>query len=243
MQLFHQRWILRLTVPLVLAGVLWAVRAPLLGAAGGWLACSSPLQRVDYLLIMPGAENTRPLAAAALVRHGWADAVVIPANVERPGVQDQIVPPTHEIIRRVLALRGVPPEQIIVLDQLRSNSSWDDLRALAEFLQEHPQATAGVITNDYHVRRTRWTARRVLGRGATPLVFGAPTDGFGPDDWWHYRDGVWLYGGEYAKLIAYWIVYGEPLAWVVLIVTAVISLLAWKLKRRGGERSAAGVRG
>ncbi len=219
---------LRLAVPLVLAGLLWAVRAPLLAAAGGWLASSSPLRPVDYLLIMPGDQSTRPFAAAALVRHGWADRVVIPANVESPHVQDEIVPPTHEITSRVLELRGVPPEQIVVLDQVRSNSSWDDLRALAEFLKEHPEATAGVITNDYHVRRTRWTARRVLGRDATPLVFGAPTDGFGPDDWWHYQSGVWLYGGEYAKLISYWIVYGDPLAWLAMIVTAVIVLLVWR---------------
>ncbi len=226
MRLAVQRWILRLAVALVLAGLLWGGLAPMFGAAGGWLACSSPLQPVNYLLIMPGDQSTRPFAAAALVRQGWADAVLIPRNIESPSVQDQIVPPAHEITCRVLALRGVPPERIIVLDQVQSNSSWDDLRALAEFLTEHPEASAGVITNDYHVRRTRWTARRVFGRDAMPLVFGAPTDGFGPDDWWHYRAGVWLYGAEFAKLIAYWIIYGEPFVWLVLILTAILVLLA-----------------
>ncbi len=209
---------LRLAVPLVLAGLLWAVRAPLLVAAGGWLACSSPLQPVDYLLIMPGDENTRPFAAAALVRHGFADGVLIPRNVDQPVVQDGIAPPTHEIIQRVLTRRGVPDEKIIVLDRSQSESSWDDLQALAAFLDDYPQTTIGVITNDYHVRRTRWVVHRVVGHPDQVLVWGVPTDRFGPDNWWQVNAGVRQYVSEYIKIIAYWVVYCSAFVWGCVVV-------------------------
>lgn len=225
------RWVLGPLALLVLAAALWLGRAPLLAAAGDWLACGAPLQRVDYLLVMPGDQTTRPFAAAALVRHGLADAVLIPRNVTSPSVEDGIAPPTHEIIRRVLELRGVAAEQIIVLDQHRTNSSWDDLRALADFLTEHPDATAAVVTNDYHARRTHWTMRRVLGHEASVIVFGVPTDGFGPHEWWHYRSGVQLYLGEYSKLVVYWLVYGGPVVWFMLAVLAGVVLWSWFVVR------------
>jgi uncharacterized SAM-binding protein YcdF (DUF218 family) len=217
-----------------LAAALWLGRAPLLGAAGDWLACGAPLQRVDYLLVMPGDQTTRPFAAAALARHGLADTVVIPRNAASPAVEDGIAPPTHEIIRRVLELRGVAAERIVVLDHHRTNSSWDDLRALADFLGDHPDSTAAVVTNDYHVRRTRWTARRVLGRASDVVVFGVPTDGFGPNDWWRYRGGVQMYLSEYCKLLVYWIRYGDPVLWTALAAAVIVIILVIQRKRAGG---------
>jgi len=214
----------------------------LLTAAGRWLDCGDRLQRVDYLLIMPGDQTTRPFAAAALIRHGLAGAVLIPRNVTSPQVEDGIAPPTHEIIRRVLTLRGVAEQRIVVLDHRGTNSSWDDLQALADFLADHPGATAAVLTNDYHTRRARWIVRRVLGRSARVLVFGVPAEGFGPHDWWHYRGGVHLYVGEYAKLVVYWLLYGGPLVWTALAAAGLaVVLFVWRAvraRRIAGEMQA-----
>lgn len=218
-------------MPLVLAGVLWAVRAPLLAAAGGWLACGAPLQPVDYLLIMPGDENTRPFAAAALIRAGYADGVLIPRNVDQPVVLDGIALPTHEIIQRLLTLRGVSDEQIIVLEHRLSESSWDDLQALAGFLDGHPQTTIGVITNDYHVRRTRWVVQRVVGRSQQVLVFGVPADTFGPSDWWHKPAGFRQYLGEFIKIGVYWVMYDPVFLWIA-IVTAIGLIVMVVIRRR-----------
>ena len=214
----RRRWILCLLGVLATAVGAWVGRAPLLTAAGQWLDCGDRLQRVDYLLIMPGDQTTRPFAAAALIRHELAGAVLIPRNVTSPQVEDGIAPPTHEIIRRVLTLRGVAEPRIVVLDHRGTNSSWDDLQALADFLVDHPGATAAVLTNDYHTRRTRWIVRRVLGRSTGVLVFGVPAEGFGPHDWWHCRGGVHVYVGEYAKLVVYLLLYGGPLVWTALAV-------------------------
>jgi hypothetical protein len=34
-------------------------------------------------------------------------------------------------------------------------------------------------------------------------VFAVPTDGFGPDNWWRFEEGVSLYLNEFAKTAYY----------------------------------------
>src|SRR5581483_11739959 len=80
----------------------WAGRAWLLPRAARWLNGGQLPRRCDYVLVLPGGEDTRPFAAAALVRAGLAGQVLIPRTRSSSDVEDGIRRPTHEIIRAVL---------------------------------------------------------------------------------------------------------------------------------------------
>lgn len=181
--------------------LLYFVRSQLLASLGGWLNVGETLREpVDYVYVLGGDASTRPFLAAAIYRAGYASDVLIPRSLEPAEADDARMPTEEELLQRVLALRGVPETAIRRLDGAVS-STRDEARALAGFLAERPEATVAIVTNDFHTRRTRLLFCRAIPGARDRLHFiAAPTDGFSPGNWWHFKDGVLWYVGEYAKL-------------------------------------------
>jgi uncharacterized SAM-binding protein YcdF (DUF218 family) len=168
--------------------------------AGRWLNVGERLSSpVDYAFVLGGEATTRPFLAAAIYRAGYARSVLLPEGLA-PSEQDEFHLAEHQIQRAVLIHRGVPAEDIIQLPGV-VDSTRDEAHVLATFLTTNPQSSVAVVTSDFHTRRTRLIFRRILPAHRNQIHFVAcPTDGFGPDDWWHYRDGILWYVAEYAKL-------------------------------------------
>ncbi len=194
----------RILLGVLAAGValtaLYLARGRLLPAVARWLDVGEPPNRAEYVMVLPGDENARPFVAAAIMKAGLAGQALVPETATSPSVEDGILPPTHEIICRVLRYRGVEEEDIVILDG-QSRSTFGDIRALARFLEASPQARVTLVTSGYHTRRTRWTVDRLLGERARQVTFvSAPTDGFGTDRWWEVDEGFIAIVGEYLKL-------------------------------------------
>lgn len=199
-----RRCLIPMALALVLTGVVAAViqRHGLLSAAGRALNVSSPLREpVDYVMVLGGGASTRPFVAAAIVRAGLAQKVLIPRFAESDAVRDGIVPAEDAVIRQVLLRSGVSPDAVILLDAV-VDSTESEAKCLADFLNEHPGMRVAVVTNDYHTRRTRLLFSRACGSRAGDLRYiGAPADEFKASNWWQFETGVILYLNEYLKLI------------------------------------------
>ena len=194
---------------------------------GRWLDVGEPIREVDYVMVLPGAVETRTFVATAMMRHGLAKGVLVPKTVDAPVVQDGIIPPYCELTRRVLELRGVAEDEIHFLEVI-TGSSWNDAQALEDFLRDKPDVTVAVVTSDYHTRRARWVFRKVLPAKRGQLCFvSAPEDYYGPEDWWERPRGVKRYVGEYLKFAAYLVVYGK--AWVWMALFTVLFVLRKKI--------------
>ena len=235
----RRRWCV--LTALVLAGILLAVlytaRSRLLPLFAHWLDVGEAPRQADCVLVMPGEETTRPFVAAALVKAGLAERVLIPENILSPEVADDIVPPTHEISRRILLRRGVAENRIEILPGTTSNT-FADGQALAEFIESSPDARVLVVTNGYHTRRTRWVLRRVLGdRMQRVTMVSAPYDNFQPEQWWRMEEGFLAVVGEYLKMAIYTVRYGRFVYWLLAGVALGLLLLAY---RRHRARKAAG---
>ncbi len=212
---------------------------------GGWLpGLANWLERgdspvpVDYILILPGDQNTRPFAAAAMVNAGLAKAILIPRNRPSPQELDNIIPPNHEVIRKICLLQQVPEDKIIILPG-ESDSTVDDARVAVEFLKDLPEAKIAVVTSFYHTRRARIALENVYGDAIRRFVFlSVPTDGFGPEDWWKSQTGTFLILSEYVKLLLYWIQYGDGAIWIGLAIILMISLLMLLRVRRRRRQAA-----
>ncbi|HWB10155.1 MAG TPA: YdcF family protein [Pirellulales bacterium] len=232
-----------LTVAACLAASLtlaWLGRAWLLSGAARWLNVGQSPQRCDYALVLPGGEETRPFAAAALVKAGLARQVLVPRTRSSPDVDEKIRRPTHEVIREVLLLEGVPSADIFFLGQ-DSVSTHTDALALADFLRTRDRTRVAVVTSNYHTRRTSWVLREVLGdRAADVRMVAVPVDGFDEDAWWQTREGTLAYSTEFAKLAVYAVGYRPVQTWFIgLALAGALAALLWR-RRRARRRPADG---
>jgi uncharacterized SAM-binding protein YcdF (DUF218 family) len=220
----------RLVVVAILLTICWAARAPLLRTAARWLDVGEPPCKADYVLVLNGGEDTRPFAAAALVNAGWARRALIAKVAPLPNVTAGILPASDEINREVLVRCGVPDAKVTVLPGAAA-TTYDEARALAAFLLEHPATRVLVVTNDYHTRRSRWVFARVLAERATQISFvSAPSDEFPIDAWWRSPVGFQSIAAEYLKLAFYAVAYGHLIHW--LAACAVLILVAAWIRRR-----------
>jgi len=224
----------RLLIALLLgAAVLascWAIHPRLLRGAANWLDVGDMPRLADYVMVLNGGEDTRPFAAAALVKAGWARRALVAEVAPTPEVRDGIVPPYHEINRQVLLKRGVPAADVVILPGAAA-TTYDEAVALAAFLEDRPGARVLVVTNDYHTRRSRWVFARVLADRARQVSFvSAPTDEFPMDRWWRSQMGFLSIVTEYPKLAFYAASYGCLGYW--LAACGVLAMVAGWIRRR-----------
>jgi uncharacterized SAM-binding protein YcdF (DUF218 family) len=197
-----RRWLRRLRWPLLtllVGAALWLFRAELLEGAARFLDVSEPPRKVDYVMVLGGDYNTRPFVAAALVKTGHASAALVPTVAANPR-PSAVGLSEHEILRRVMLVRGVAAESIVLLPG-NATSTQEEAGALAEFLQTRPDCSVAVITNAYHTRRARMLFARVLGERMQRIHFvAAPTDGYDATNWWRTSTGTAQYLNEFFKL-------------------------------------------
>jgi len=197
----RRRFLLILLVLVVVgASTAWVLRPQILPGVARWLDVGTLPRHVDCVFILPGDEQVRPFVAAALVNAGFADVALFPENLPSPEELEGIRLPTSEIIRRVLDYRGLSEAQMISL-KANTETSAQDLHALRSYLQTHPGIEVAVVTSNYHTRRVRWLAWRLLGDDARRLCYvSAPVDDFSTDDWWRTPVGFTTIASEYLKL-------------------------------------------
>jgi uncharacterized SAM-binding protein YcdF (DUF218 family) len=168
-----------------------AVSAALAALAGGaaliaadWLDDPDAPRKAGAIVIL-GGDATRGLEAADLYRAGLAPKIyfsvpIREAREKRLDALGVITPTSEELIRRVLAVRGVPEN---VAEPLAQDmvTTVDEAKAAAERLTGVPGPLL-VVTSPYHIRRAR-----MIFHDAMPdrqLVFiASPYEQF-PHAWW-----------------------------------------------------------
>ena len=200
----RRRW-KRWVVLLVVLTALWLARVPLLTATGRWLDASDSPAPADCAMVLGGDHDYRPMTAAALYKAGLARRILVASFRPRADALAEGYPPEEEVIRRVLAARGVPTEDVQILEG-EADSTADEAAALARYLDTHSGLTVAIVTTDYHTRRSRWIfERRCAGKASALRFVSAPAHGFDASDWWRSERGFTAYLEEYAKLAVYWL--------------------------------------
>lgn len=225
----RRRLIVMLLAVALSLGAGYAYRTPLLSAVGHWLDVGSEPTSVDCIVTLPGEFNTRPFVAAAWMQAGLArQAWVLKSQYVDPTSTDPYDVGDGGISHLVLKKFGVSEDQIVVLEG-RTVSTRDDAELIASRLKTDPRLTLAVVTSDFHTRRTRWVMSRVFADLPNRFIMvSAPTDMYGPDNWWQSQAGVTVYTSEYVKLLAYWGWYGAGKWWAA----GACVLMAWCVWRR-----------
>ena len=190
-----------------------------------------PPQKSDAVVLLTGGMNTRPFVAAALVQGGWAPKILVNTVADHPNQVSGAVPPSFEIIAKVLAYGGVPPDRVVRLDSA-VKTTFDEAKAVADYLAGHPVKRLMIVTDGPHTRRARWIFQRILADPPVEIAMvSAPVDEFDNENWWRSEEGFIFVVSEYFKLFYYGLRYGW-LGYEILGVAAVMILLGTGFSRR-----------
>ena len=97
---------------LLLGGLAWAFRAPLLrGTARLWIVDEPPAPAAA-IVVLGGGEDYRPFAAAKLWKEGFAPVILVPQVQPSPTEALGLRPTTTQIILGVLKAEGVPDSAV-----------------------------------------------------------------------------------------------------------------------------------
>ena len=163
---------------------------------------------------------------------GWAPKILLNTVAAHPNQVSGEVPPFFEINLKVLEYGGVPPDRVVRLDS-KAKTTFDEAKAVAEYLADHPVKRLMIVTEGPHTRRARWIFQRVLADRPVEIVMvSAPADEFDNENWWRSEAGFLFVVSEYFKLFYYGLRYGWLGYEIVGGVAVLIFLRAWFLRRR-----------
>jgi len=179
----------------VVGGLVWGFRhSPEL------LDASEPVTRVDAVLALGGGAEQRPFAAAALWRKGYTTKLLVPQTRDKTAQKEGYYDNEADRYLKIWAALGVPKEATEFLPGA-ADSTRDEAKLLAQWLQDHPGKTVGIITHTWHTRRTKMLFARILGSEAHRVhFFGIVQDGYCPDSWWLVPDWGKNMAFEWIKL-------------------------------------------
>lgn len=189
-----------LLVLVILLGLLYLVRAPLLRLAGSFWVKSDPPASSDVIVVLSDDDFTadRSTRAADLYHDGWAPRVVGSGRWLRPYLS------IAELMQRDLEARGVPHQAIIPFAHNAANTL-EELKGIRGFSEQHGWKRIMIVTSNYHTRRTRYLCDHVFPADVHVLVVAAPDHEYDPDSWWKTRAGLKTFFHEFAGMfVAIW---------------------------------------
>jgi hypothetical protein len=195
-----RRWLRRLAVALLVLGLLYFCRAPLLQGMAGLLIVAEPVPaQTDFVLLFAG-HDLYDRAAEIYRTSSHCPVVVIqltPRRLESLG----IVPSYQRVARRELGRRGVEQNSVIVLSG-EGRTDWDRARCLGTWLREHPDAQGTMLCGRLGSRRKRIILDRVLGDATAQLhLQTVPHPWYDESNWWQNRAGILEFWGELVGLL------------------------------------------
>lgn len=189
-----------LVVLVLVLGVVYLARHPLLRVAGRfWIVDEAP-QPSDAIVIL-GDDNysaDRAARAAELYRARWAPRVVASGRFLRPYAS------IADLMQRDLVERGVPAGAVIRFTH-HANDTREELGGLNHLISERGWRRIIVVTSNYHTRRARYIFERTFPSGVELRVVAAPDSEYDPASWWTSRLGVKLFFHEFVGMgVAVW---------------------------------------
>lgn len=182
-----------------LACILFLFREPLLFAIGNYLIIEDDLSPADVIHVIAG-EDYRTDYAIWLYQQGYAGQIFF------TGGWCEFHHYFHGQHGLERALSQGVPQQAIAFDDTPVTSTYDEALRLKAYLDASPSPIRSVIvvSDPFHMRRARWTYRRVLGEAVEVRMAPVPFEQTPYQErWWkNYLSTVYVME-EYKKVVYY----------------------------------------
>lgn len=168
-------------------------------ATGSLLVVADPVRSSDAIVLLSGGGNERVGEALNLYGQGKGDILILTDTGDvYPGSNIAAV----RVLREELLKRGVDEDDILITRGM-STSTYDEARHVLTAMINNELESALVITDPYHVFRTRLLFREVFrGSGIRVLVQPAGDHWYKPATWFFSTRGWRATISEYSKLVA-----------------------------------------
>jgi uncharacterized SAM-binding protein YcdF (DUF218 family) len=184
-------WRLAKVILAVAALVGWLQRESLLQEAANLWIVSDPLTYSDAIVVLGGAYQTRPPAAAELYRRGLANKVLVshPSDYQRD--------------RAALLKLGVPASAIEAFGKANTNTR-EEAFALREWAERNAASAFIIPSEPFMTRRVRWIFRRQFSGGPIRIeVQPLDTPDYSLEGWWKTDKGSIAFKEEILKYLYY----------------------------------------
>jgi len=193
----------------LLAVVVWTIGA---AVAARFLIVREPLEKADAIVVMSGSSAyvERTQKAAQLYREGRAPMVLLTDDHTRGGWDNaqQRNPFFVERAMQELIKQGVPEDRIEILPGF-AGSTRDEAMIIKDYAARARLKSVLVVTSEYHSRRALRTLRQAMEGSDTTVGIDPAGNGSQGSQlfWWLRPEGWRTVGGEYGKLVYYWLKY------------------------------------
>jgi uncharacterized SAM-binding protein YcdF (DUF218 family) len=187
----------------VLLLLVYVFRQRLIVASGNLWMLDEPTASADAVVVLGGGAQTRPFAAAELVRQHITTNVLL-ANVQ-PTPTDELGVTTREsdASRAVLLKKGVPNSYIHGFGT-NVTSTIDEARALRTWALEHHPKVIIISTDLFHTRRVNWLMEKQLhDLNVDVRVIALDTQEYNRTNWWQKEQGIIAFQNELIKYALY----------------------------------------
>lgn len=201
------RVVIALVTVVLLVGLVWLFRYPLLRSTGRFLIREDARAKGDAMIVLGGAPVDRGIAAARLFKEGTAPLAVFTGGMVPPSLQAAGVLRNEATLTRDVAVQlGLPVDHTLLLE--RGSSTWEEGEAVRELARTNAYDTVVVVTTEFHTRRVGRVFRKLLEpAGVTVLVRAAPSVQYRAAQWWRTEEGLLMVNNEYVKLLYYAVKY------------------------------------
>lgn len=172
------------------------------------------LQKAEAIFVLSGsaAYVERTHEAAAVFKQGIAPKIFLTNDGLQGGwnQKEERNPFFAERERWELIEQGVPQEAIEILPTIVAGTN-DEANLLVKISRERQIKSLLLVTSAYHTRRALWTFERAACKNESLIEMGIVSPPAGlqtplPISWWLTVQGWQIVGGEYVKLIYYWLI-------------------------------------
>jgi uncharacterized SAM-binding protein YcdF (DUF218 family) len=161
---------------------------------------SDPIDHADAIVVLGGALDLRPAAAAELFKQGFASEVLAPRSHYDNGREARRM-------ADILVRAGVPTSAITEFE-IDLLSTYGEAFATAKLAQIRGFKSLLIPTDLFPTRRTRWIFRRELASmGVTVSVAPITPPDYSVENWWRHKRGVRTLASEVLKYLYYRVVY------------------------------------
>jgi uncharacterized SAM-binding protein YcdF (DUF218 family) len=182
-----------------LGAILLLIREPVLLATGDYLVVQDELRPADVIHVISGPDD-RTDHAIQLYKEGYGDRIFF------TGGWCRFHNYYHGQHGRQRALGQGVPSEAIAIDESPVTSTYSEAARLREFVARSQVSIHGVIivSDPHHMRRARWTYRRLVGNEVTIQMAPIPFE-VSPYQrrWWADEATRKYVRDEYGKTIYY----------------------------------------
>lgn len=156
-------------------------------------------RKADAIIAVSGGDTSaRAAEAIRLYKQGWADTLIFSG-----AAQDKTGPSNASAMRTLALDEGVPESAILTEDN--SETTRQNAEQTKKLLQDNDIQTVILVTSAYHQRRASLEFNKQTDSTIKILNHPVAEDNQWSRLWWMTFQGWWLAGGEFFKIIAFYL--------------------------------------